>query len=102
MLQITPIAKPFHLLSQEMSDFIGKNLIWYWIKRLGKLLEIREKIRTQDILNNPQLPSKSKHLKATIKIDATSIHKQYRGRPTRENLEVKLGICYIRNKEKEQ
>ncbi len=86
--------KAAYLLSKEISEYIGKNLIWYWIKRLGKLLEIREKIRTQDILNNLKLPSKSKYLKAIIEIDGTSIHKQHKGRATRENLETKLAICY--------
>jgi hypothetical protein len=44
--------KASHLLSQEISDFIGKNLIWYWIKKVAKLLEVKENLRTQTILNN--------------------------------------------------
>jgi hypothetical protein len=92
--------KASYLLSKEISDFTGKNLIWYWVKRLGKLLEMKEKNLTEDILNNLKLSSKSKHLKAVIEIDATSIHKQYKGKPTKENLEVKVGICYTGIKKK--
>ncbi len=93
--------KASHLLSTEISDYIGKNLIWYWIKRLSKLLEIKEAIRKQTILNNLKLPStESKYPKAIIEIDATSIHKQYKGKPTKENLEVKLAICYTDIKKK--
>jgi hypothetical protein len=88
------------LLSKEISDFIGKNLIWYWIRRLGKLLEKKEKERAQYILNNLKFPSQSSYLKAVIEIDATSIHKQHKGRLTKENLEVKLGIGYTDIKKK--
>ncbi len=93
--------KVSYLLSKEISDFVGKNLIWYWIKRLGKLLEIKEAIQKQAILNNLRLPStESKYPKAIIEIDATSIYKQYKGKPTKENLEVKLAICYTDIKRK--
>jgi hypothetical protein len=39
--------KASFLLSKEVSDYIGKNLVWYWVKRIGKLLEEKEKIRTR-------------------------------------------------------
>ena len=92
--------KASYLLSQEISDFIGKNVIWYWIKRLGKLLEKREEEEAQDILSRHKFSSRTNHEKAVIEIDATSIHKQHKGRATRENLEVKLGICYTDIKRK--
>ena len=89
-----PYRKASYLLSKEICDFVGKDLIWNWIKKIGRLLEKREDLRAQAVLNNQQLPQQSKHLKAIIEIDATSIHKQYRGRPTKENLGAKLAICY--------
>ena len=95
-----PYRKACCLLYREISDYVGKDLIWYWIKRLSKLLEIKERIRTQELLNKPKSPPKSKYLKAIIEIDATNIHKQYKGRATKENLEAKLTICYAGVKER--
>ncbi|RLB74183.1 MAG: hypothetical protein DRH15_15665 [Deltaproteobacteria bacterium] len=92
--------KASSLLSKEISDYFGKDLIWYWIKRIAKVLEAKENLRTQSILNNQNLSSQSPHPKAIIEIDATSIHKQYKGKPTKENLEVKLAICYTDIKKK--
>ena len=90
------------MLSKEISDYFGKDLIWYWIKRIAKVLEAKENLRTQSILNNQNLSSQSPHPKAIIEIDATSIHKQYKGKPTKENLEVKLAICYTDIKKKKK
>jgi hypothetical protein len=93
--------KASFLLSQEITDYIGKDLIWCWINKLGKLLEKKEKIKREAIiLGEEDVFQKSKHPKAIIEIDATSIHKQHKGRPTKENLEVKLGICYTDIKKK--
>lgn len=92
--------KASSLLSKEISDYFGKDLIWYWVKRIAKVLEAKENLRTQSILNNQNLSSQSPHPKAIIEIDATSIHKQYKGKPTKENLEVKLAICYTDIKKK--
>jgi len=94
--------KASSLLSKEISDYFGKDLIWYWIKRIAKVLEAKENLRTQSILNNQNLSSQSPHPKAIIEIDATSIHKQYKGKPTKENLEVKLAICYTDIKKKKK
>jgi hypothetical protein len=63
-------------------------------KKDRQAIRRKRKNKNQTILNNQPLLKKSQHLKAIIEIDATSIHKQYKGKSTKENLEVKLAICY--------
>ena len=40
---IIHIEKTSCLLSKEISDYFGKDLIWYWVKRIAKVLEVKEK-----------------------------------------------------------